>query len=209
MILSLIAVGEKYVKNCEPYIANFIDNGWEVNILTDSPEYFKLGTIEYYDHKIFSYFHKLLYPLKLAEKHKDDIVYVDADWIQNLDLGFPRTFTKSNDFLYYGNWPYGKTFSSYKNDPYFDILIKYWDKIEYNYQNLTTILEWIYHLPYNDNIGQIIKDIESIKPVFEYTSLTTDTGYSGIGNGEGLALSYALDKNNISINTFNKKHFKL
>jgi len=42
--------------------------------------------------------------------------------------------------------------------------------------------------------------IEEIKPVFEYLSITHENKYSdrGIGNGEGLALSYALDVCNMN-----------
>jgi len=208
MILSLVAVGEKYVKNCEPFIPNFIDNGWDVHILTDKPQYFKFGTIEHYNHKIFSYFHKLLHPLKLCEKYQKDVLYVDADWIQNISSDFSKTFKSGDTFLYHGHWPGGETFINYKDDLYFKFLIDYWDKQSFNYDNVPTMLEWIFYIPYNKNISKIIYDIESVKPIFEYMSLTTDTGYNGIGNGEGLGLSYSLYKNNISIKTFDKTNFK-
>jgi hypothetical protein len=209
MILSLVAVGEKYVKNCEPFINSFIDNGWDVHILTNQPEYFKAGKIDVYNHKVFSYFHKLLYPLQLVEKYKDDVLYIDADWIQNISIEFPKTFTKADTFLYYGSWPNGDKYINYKEDLYFKPLNNFWENLGFNPNEISTMLEWIFYIPYNEKIKNIIYDVELIKPIFEYMSLMTDTGYSGIGNGEGLGLSYALYKNGIPIKTFEKSNFKI
>jgi hypothetical protein len=209
MILSLVAVGEKYIKNCEPFVDVFINNGWDVHILTDRPKYFKLGIIESYDYKIFSYFHKLLHPLRLVEKYKDDVLYIDADWIQNISSEFPKMFKKDSNFLYYGNWPNGNKFIDYKDDLYFKPLNDFWDNLGFNCNEVPTMLEWIFYIPYNENIKNVIYDIELIKPIFEYMSLMTDTGYKGIGNGEGLGLSYSLYKNNVPIKMFDKLNFKI
>ena len=205
MILSLTAVGEKYIKNCLPFIPEFIDNQWDVHVLTNQPDYFPECEVEKYKNKIFSYFDKLLFALRLVEKYEEGVLYIDADWIHNISPDFPKTFKGSEDVLYFGNWPNGDTFNDYKNDPYFINLINYWNKnspIVYN--DLPTILEWILYIPYTEKISSIIYDIEHIKPVFEYNSVTIDTGYPGIGNGEGLALSYALCKNNTPIKKFDK-----
>jgi hypothetical protein len=46
------------------------------------------------------------------------------------------------------------------------------------------------------------------KPIFEYQSIIKKTYYyPGIGNGEGVALSYILQKNNIPIDLFQSKYF--
>ena len=204
MILSLVAVGEKYVEHCKPFISNFINGGWEVHVLTDQPHRFDGCKTETYHKKIFSYFDKLLFTLRLSEEHHEDVLYIDADWIHNISVDFPQNFKKSKNVLYYTSWPNGDTFENYKNDPYFSNLINYWDKNNFTYSNLKTIMEWIIYIPHSDKIGDLIYDIEHIKPIFEYNSVITDTGYSGIGNGEGMALSYALNKNKIPIKKFDK-----
>ena len=204
MILSIVAVGEKYIKNCIPFIPEFIDNQWVVHVLTDQPDFFNECEVELYENKIFSYFDKLLFTLRLSEKYKEDVLYIDADWIHNISPGFPKEFQKNDSVLYYGSWPNGDLFLDYKNDPYFNNLIRYWEKQQFIYDDLKTMLEWMFFIPYSENLSNIIYDIEHIKPVFEYNSVMVDTGYPGIGNGEGLALSYALHKNKISIKKFDK-----
>ncbi len=204
MILSLVAVGEKYIKNCLPFIPEFIDNQWDVHVLTNQPIYFHECEVEFYKNKIFSYFDKLLFTLRLSEKYKEDVLYIDSDWIHNISPHFPKEFKGGNSVLFYGNWPNGDLFMDYKDDPYFINIINYWNKNSFDFSKLQTMLEWMFFIPYNNNISNVIYDIEHIKPVFEYNSVTIDTGYIGIGNGEGLALSYALFKNNIPIKKFDK-----
>ena len=60
--------------------------------------------------------------------------------------------------------------------------------------------EGVYYYPHLDKTDSVLYDIECMKPIFEYMSIIKSHPYSGIGNGEGLALSYCLNKNNISIN---------
>ena len=202
MILSLVAVGEEYIKNCKPFIQKFMVFGWDVHVLTDQPEEFECNT-EKYQNKIFSYFDKLLFTLRLGERYKQDVLFIDADWIHNISDNLPKYLEKSDHFMYYVSWPNGETFDDYIDDPYFINLIRYWDKNNFDYHNLPTIMEWIFFMPYTNKISNLLYDIEHIKPIFEYNSVTVDTGYKGIGNGEGLALSYVLSKHKIPIKKFN------
>lgn len=200
MILALVAVGDVYIKNSLIHIDKFINRGWDVRVLTDKPEKYRRVKTYQYKNKIFSYFDKLLFLLKIMEEEKSSVLYVDADWVQNVKRDFMENFKGSNDFLYYDNWP------EY-DDEYFSIIHDYWKKIEFDNVNLETILEWVIYFPYSEKISKLRHDLEEIKPVFEYTSLCHNTEYNGLGNAEGLGLSYILNKNGIEIKKFNKEEF--
>jgi hypothetical protein len=202
MILSLVSVGEKYIDHCLPHVERFKNSGWEVHILTDNPNRFSGCEVKLYENKIFSYFDKILFTLRLSEKFKEGVLFVDSDWIHNISDEFISTFKGSDKFLYYDNWPNGETFKDYIKDPYFFNQQRFWEKNNFIYDNLITILEWVFYIPHTTKISDIIYDLEHIKPVFEYNSVMVDAGYSGIGNGEGLGLSYSLHKNNIKIKKF-------
>lgn len=204
MILSIIAFGDDYIDKALPHISKFTDNGWDVNVLTDKPEKFKICNTEYYQDKIFSYFDKLLFPLRLIEKHNTPVLYVDADWVMNINLNFIKTFKGGDEFLYLYSWPNSDYFDDYADNIYFTKILDFWIKNGFDHTKLPTILEWFYFIPQHKHISNIIYDIEKIKPVFEYSSLHYKTDYPGIGNGEGLALSYILKKYNIPIKKINR-----
>lgn len=214
MILTLVLVGDEHITDARPFIRMFSSKGWTIEILTDQPG--KLKGIGYdninlhqYNNKIFSYFEKILFPIQISQKYKSGVLYVDSSLLFAVPKSFIESFNESNSFLYYKNWPNGETFKDYKDDVYFGNIIDYFvmEKVE-NYEDLITILEWIYYIPYNeDKVEQLIYDVERIKPIFEYSSVIFKPHYSGIGNAEGLALSYVLNKNLISVDKFSNFEF--
>ena len=103
MVLSVVAVGEQYINNCLPYLDKFKNNGYDIKILTDKPEKFIGYDTQLYENKIFSYFDKLLFSLRLVEKYNTDVLYIDSDWIQNVNDVFIKNFNGSNNVLYYDN----------------------------------------------------------------------------------------------------------
>ena len=212
MILVLVLVGDEYIEEAKPHINRYIESGWKVEILTDQPQKFKEFLnieLHVYNRKIFSYFEKILFPLQIIKKHGDGVLYIDSSLLQSVPDWFLDTFKHTEDFLYYDTWTSGKTFKSLENDPYFENLIKFFKHENFNnYNELLTILEWIYYIPYNESkIDNLIYDAERIKPIFEYTSIFYKSKFNGIGNGEGLGLSYILFKNSITINKFNNLVF--
>lgn len=208
MILSLVLVGDEYIKEGKPYINKFLRFGWTIEILTDQPEkfetYVSMGvTTYYYNKKIFSYFDKLIFPIQISEKYKSGVVYIDSLTLSLIPKNFIETFNGGDDFLYYNTWPKGETFKEYKNDVYFTILVDYFNRRnETEYDDIITILEWIYYIPYSDKNNQLLYDLEEIQPIFEYSTVIYKPHYNGIGNGEGLGLSYCLMKNSIPIHKF-------
>jgi len=212
MILALVLVGNEYIEEAKPHINRYIESGWKVEILTDQPQKFKEFLnieLHIYNRKIFSYFEKILFPLQIIKKYGAGVLYIDSSLLQSIPDWFLNTFENTEDFLYYNTWMSGKTFKNIENDPYFENLIKFFKYENFNnYGELLTILEWIYYIPYNQSkIENLIHDAERIKPIFEYTSIFYKSKFNGIGNGEGLGLSYILFKNSITINKFNNLIF--
>lgn len=207
MILAIVAVGKKYILKASQHIPKYTQSGWDVRVLTDEPDSFpSLKTYEY-TNKVFSYVDKLLFPLRLVEKLKQPVLYIDADCFDFISNELVQNFKPTNEVLYYGNWPEGKYFSDTDLE-YFNPLITHFKEIEYDYNQLPLMIEYLHYFPYFNNITNVIYDLERIKPIFEYQSIIKKTYYyPGIGNGEGVALSYVLQKNNIPIDLFQSKYF--
>lgn len=207
MILTIVAVGKKYINKVTPHLSKFIKNGWDIRILTDEPHLFpNLKTYEY-TNKVFSYVDKLLFPLRLVEKLKQPVLYIDADFFDLISNELVQNFKPTNEVLYYGNWPDGKYLSDTDLE-YFNPLITHFKEIDYDYNQLPLMIEYLHYFPYFNNITNVIYDLERVKPIFEYQSIIKKTYYyPGIGNGEGVALSYVLQKNNIPIDLFQSKYF--
>lgn len=207
MKLAIVSVGEEYCKMCEPHIERLTKN-FQIEILTDNVKLFGEVKKYYYPYKIFSYFDKILFPLKLVEKYKENVLYVDVKWLGDINDEFLLSFNKNDDeFLYSDHWGMFKedhwekwtNFLDFKFD-YFNPLYEYLGPVDFE-----TIWENIIYIPYNNKISDLIYEIEKLKPVMEYMSVIGNHKYKdkGIGNGEGLALSYALNKCD-----FKKRKFK-
>lgn len=207
MILSVVAVGEFYIESCKPHLDRFKKSGYEIKILTDQPEKFKEYETFFYENKIFSYFDKLLFSFKLIQKYQTDVLYVDSDWMHNTNDNFIKKFKGHINALYYDTWEL-EYFKNYLDDVYWKDLIFYFNLNNIKYEHLLIPLEWMFYFPKTDNVNQIIYDLEKIKPIFDWISTVIPSQYTGNGNGEGLGLSYVLDKNNITLTKFDKNLFK-
>ncbi len=189
-ILCLVACGDKYT----PYIPSSIEKfseKYDLCILTDKTNrLYGVLDQEIYTSKIFSYFDKLLFSARMALKHKQGVYYCDINKLEELD-----NLSVDNDrrFYYIRPWPVADYFYEMEYEEYWRDLVWFWRSKSYNYKNLPTIEEHAFYLPYTNKLNDLLYVLEEIKPVFEYTSLSNEHPYKGIGNGEGLALSYALD----------------
>jgi hypothetical protein len=217
MILSVICVGENY-KNEPLKMINQLkrfDNGkWDIKILTDNPNDFLFGDTIFYENKMFSYIDKLLFPFKLMEKYKTDVVYSDHDWLKYITDDFINNFKGHKNFLYPEGWKKfnGKEWEQWEHitdfeNSYYKPIFKYWKKEKYDYSKFKTVRECFLYFPYNDNVTNIIYEIEKIKPIFEYMSIIGDNGYSSYGSGEGIALSYVLEKFNLKLELLSTDYF--
>jgi hypothetical protein len=80
----------------------------------------------------------------------------------------------------------------------------YFKKINFDYNELTTIRECYMYFPYDDNTTRIIYEMEKIKPIFDYMSVVEQSGFSCYGSSEGIALSYIFNLLGITPKLFNK-----
>jgi hypothetical protein len=204
MRLVIVAVGEKYVADSIPYIREFVKKGWEVDILTDSIDKFEFGNLHEYVNKIFFFTEKVLFPLRMCEKHKDDILFSDVDFLKNLNDEFIDGITNNENVLYIDNW---EKWNGNSWDKW--VMVKEMDhsyfKPLYDYlgnDDIETIVEWCLFIPYSEKISSVIHDVEMFKPILEYMSVIGEHKYQALGGGEGLSLSYALKKNGIKTQKF-------
>jgi hypothetical protein len=209
MILSIVAIGDKYIESCLPYLDRFKNNGYQIKILTDRPEKFIGYDTELYENKIFSYFDKLIFSFRLIEKYKTDVLYIDADWLKNVNDNFLKEFSGEDVVLYYDTWKNYYHPKKWYDDFYWRDLFLYFHLNEINYKEFELPIEWIFYFPNINNISEVLLDIEKIKPVFDWIGTISPSKYNGngIGSGEGIGLSYVLNKNNIKLTKFNKRFF--
>jgi hypothetical protein len=218
MILCLISVGGIYNSEMDFHIKQYVENGWDVIILTNTPELFSQYKTIYYPYKVFSYFFKLLFPLQIMEKEKQDVLYIDIKNLGEISQRIIEEFKGSDSFLYLDHWQKLDHYNQITGQYYFvpwvkmtdhqikllEPLHEYFDEINFDSSELVTIWERMMYFPFFDNVSEILYELEKIKPLFEYMSIIDDGDYSqkGIGYGEGLALSYIFTIFNIPMKKF-------
>lgn len=217
MILTLVLVGDDYTNQVDEtltQINRFKTKGWNVKVLTDKPYLFQDVEIEHYQNKIFSYFDKLLFSLRTAEKTKENVLYLDHDFGQNLTDHFFKNFNKTSDYIFYEKWqkwdgvnqkyvPWNE-FGDYFDEYYLPLYL-YFKKLKISYVDLTTIRECFMYFPHDDNTSRIIYELEKIKPIFDYMSICGKSGFSSYGSSEGIGLSYVFKQLGIEPKSFNQK----
>lgn len=201
--LALVAVGEKYIEPVNQVVNRFFDK-WDIYVLTDNVGSVPLKChVKQHEDKIFSYFEKMLFVLRLVEKHKTGVLYVDVDRIDEFGEDFMNQMIENNEVTIKNYWHgTNKDFKgNYDSSIHFKPLIEYCQNNNIDY-DVDTFSEEIFYVPYLNNISEIIYDVEKLRPVFEYQSLIsleTNKYYPNVGNAEGLALSISLKKNNHTI----------
>lgn len=215
MILCTVAVGDKYIELSYNSIKKFINSDFDVKILTDKPESYLYGSTYKYDKKIFSFFDKLLFTGKIVEESKCGVLYIDADRLSESSVKFFKNMITKDEFIFFdywqiqieeNKWEKWENYTDYKLD-YFKVFDDYCLKYDFDISKLKCLWEGIFYFPYLDNIADILYDIELIKPVFEYMSITgiiANNLYAGkLGISEGLAMSYVIEKNNLKYSMLN------
>lgn len=202
----LIAVGTKYVEMLiDKY--NSLHNEAKVIVYTDDTVKVKMNTnikdIREYKHTPFRYFDKYILTELVTREIKAPVLYVDVGRLDVLKKFKYHYFNadKVKDIYTNSNWEGYETAESLKNykDRYLES--NYWDDIlEYMVKDgailnqVIPLLERIFIFPYSTIVSKVILELEKIRPVFERSSLSKTNTYTGIGNGEGLALGYAFSK---------------
>ena len=196
MIVTFVAVGKKYVDLLNDFLLK--NESFKSNsiILTDnSASFCDVKTVEYHN-KIFSFFDKLLFSLRVCEEYRDDVLYVDVDELSHISIFeiIDQIDSKESSVLFTTNWP-PKTLSELDDKRW--ELFKNIVKIEHS--NIETLFENVFFFPKTLPVSKLLYDLELLKPIFETMSILNDKVSNNIGGGEGLALSYLLKNNNINI----------
>jgi len=212
----IIAKGSKHVDSLIKS-KQFIRDNLNLIIYTDQIEvlsyYFKNADIRKYNEPIFRYFDKYKLTYDLVQEKKEPIMYMDISKLESI-FGTDLTYfdkTKISDIYTNGNWnslPNASGLRFFYTKPpkkgYLDNILDYIEKQNIPLNTINPIIEKTFVFPYKDFMTEIITVLESIRPQFEWNSKNKEHFYTGIGNGEGLALGYALAKCKITNLRLNK-----
>lgn len=204
--LLTIAVGTKY-QNILVDRYSKLDSEINLIVFTDNVEYLinRLPgcDIRQYKNKIFRYFDKYTLTYELTLEKQEPILFCDASRLNEQVYTKFFYFNKEqvHNIFTHRHWEdvenliQLKTYTCpYFEDGYWDNIITYFEKTGINLAEIVPILEQVFVFPYKDWVGDVVKELETIRSLFETNSNTKQHVYSGIGNGEGIALSYALYK---------------
>jgi len=199
-IIALVAVGDKSVQSVREYYVKLKKMGFEVRILTDKPHYFNEKDVRLYTKKIFNYFDKLFFCLNLVSELDKNVLYFDDDYqLSENDIISYIENSISYPFTYLSNWPDGN-FYNYKERKCFRYLLEYLEYKKIPLKDFETIWENVSFYNRKANHSLIEKELEIIKPVFDFISLMNDETYTKpfvISGAEGLALSIVMNINDI------------
>lgn len=194
MKYGFVSVGLKYSN----ILRGFLDRNESIKkdsiVLTNNMDMFHDVETIPYKNKIFSYFDKLLHPLRMLEEYRDDVLYIDVDELFNDNLLYwiKEIGTNEKSLVYLENWP--KQTLEELDDKRFGI---FKDMVNINHADIETIKENFIYFPKSLPSTKLIWEIETLKPIFETLTILHDEDKSTIGGGEGVALSYVLKNNNI------------
>lgn len=206
MIITSLSVGAKYSKKYSKNLKRFLPTNIKVYILTDFPHLFDFCNPIKYTRDVFSYFEKITFSLKLSMDLKEDVLYTDIDYFHSIDESIFSKKIQTNSFLYEKIWP-DYPYSYLETLP--PALLDYY-KIKEKIK-IENIHERIFYIPYSDKIENLYNDLIQIKDIWEMESIEKlKTGkalvkYSkiGIGYGEGIPFSLALEYNNVKKEKYN------
>lgn len=194
MKYGFVSVGLKYSN----ILRGFLDRNEFIKkdsiVLTNNLDMFSDVETIPYKNKIFSYFDKLLHPLRMVEEYRDNVLYIDVDELfdDNLLYWIKEIGTDEKSLVYLENWP--KQTLEELDDKRFGI---FKDMVNINHADIETIKENFIYFPKSLPFTKLIWEIETLKPIFETLTILYDEDKSTIGGGEGVALSYVLKNNNI------------
>ena len=202
-----MCIGSNWVGRYSNVINNFGKYN-NVVVVTDDTSKFDNCEVRKYKKDLFSYYDKLILLFNLLEDTKERVTYVDADKFSTL----PK-IEYDNESCYTYNIVDRNTFLSNLRELDIDELVsKINKKINFDFNFTHYIQEGVISLPYTNNFSDIKHDIKMCKEVVEgycnqrdWNNIKLDRyAETGIGYGEGTALTAILSKYNI--NSVNMNH---
>ena len=159
-----------------------------------------------YDRSIWSYVDKVYRSFKLAMETNQSVLYVDFNkFIKHQSIIY-NEIPKPDHFLFHSHWDIHPT----------DLCrLKEWepvrDYLRYKMvvcEELKPYLEEVFYIPRWEVSSDILKEIELFKPILEYSSYIggypykSPNGKINVGNGEGVILSYLMERFKLPHSTF-------
>lgn len=214
--LHFIAKGTTYV-NYLVEDREYIGDNFDIVIHTDEPDrvkkFYKNADIRKYDEHVFRYFDKYTLTYKLTQEKKKPVMYIDTGRIRSIFSTDLPYFDEKNIYKIYtnSNWGSVKSAASLRNiispyfeDGYWNNILDYFEQQGLDLNKVNPLLERVFVFPVNYEMPLVINMLESVRHLFEENSKVKKHVYKGIGNGEGLALGYALAMCKISNMTIGK-----
>lgn len=199
--LTLIAVGDEYVNQLINNIQKFNKELWDIHILTDKPdllkadEAFQSYSIYTYTNTVFSYFDKLLFTLRVLKEQKKNVMCVDTDKLFLLSDKFLNLIHDYREFRYYSINRWAPYFNHLQDNGEWRVIYKYFKYLDMDTNKIRNFWEEVFYFPYHIfSNRQINVDIETLKPIFEYRSIIDGWSRPSLGEGEGIALGFLLEK---------------
>jgi len=202
----VIAKGSDYI---DTLLLNykFLEGKANITVYTDNVNKVKKqitsADVREYKSKTFKYFDKYLLTNLLVKEKQEPVMYIDVGRITDkyyLTLinfnpnEIKNIFTNSNweginsaKELYNFDSPYTEY-------GYYNNILEYFESNKVNLNKVVPLLERVFILPYKDSTDKVINELENLRTIFESNSTNKQNVYTGVGNGEGLALGYALVK---------------
>ena len=180
--------------------ANFIIYTDEINRVKDS---IPTADIRKYIPSTFRYFDKYSLTYLLTQEKQTPVLYLD---VGRLNVDFYRALLdfkadKVEDIYTNSNWEGIESANElyninlpYIEYGYFNNILDLIKSKKINLSKIVPLLERIFIFPFSLKLGSVIEELENLRTIFESNSINKQNVYAGVGNGEGLALGYALVK---------------
>lgn len=184
---------------------------YNLQVLTDKPDYFLNANTTLYERNEFSYYEKLPFLLSLVKKYKERVLFFDADSIDLIDgkeFGFDNRSAYSYQIFKNTNYTESELRTNYGLGVLCDIYS------ELGYEMCDYLHERIISIPNTKKIDKIYTEILNLQSLFEkkYPKGIKWVNHDfkkyskvGCGYGEGGALSVVLKNNNINVKSLVEK----
>jgi len=207
-------VGDEHNQKYSERINNF-GKDVSIDVLTDQPKLYSNCKTTEYTREVFSYYDKMMFLLDSVKKYKSRVTHLDADWY--LDLKYDIELEENTFYTYY-IFPYYQAADGIKSPTNFQLLIQKLNTILLNngYGKCKQLIgEAFMSMPYLSNFDEMYSRVKAMQIDFENT-LNMESGFgsryskyqnTGIGYGEGMALTIVMDHLNIKYKAIHESKF--